>query len=90
MNEDKDFDGDEVEEREGDKDEEGEGESERELEVRDDEDEDKGDRGASVVESSGSLRDGHTRPFVLPKIWTVNDFKLTITTNIFKNLRDRY
>ena len=90
MNEDEDFDGDEVEEREGDKDEEGERESERELEVGDDEDKDEGDRGASVAESSGSLRDGHTHPFVLPKIWIVNDFKLTMTTNIFKNLQDRY
>ena len=37
-----------------------------------------------------SPKDGHTRPFILPKIWTVNDFKPTMTTNIFKNLRDGY
>ena len=86
MDEDEDFDGDEVEEREGDEDEEGEGESERELEVGDDKDENEGNRRAFVVGSLGSPRDGHTRPFVLPKIWTINDFKLTMTANIFKNL----
>ena len=40
--------------------------------------------------SLGSSRDGHTCPFILPAIWTVNDFKPTMTTNIFKNLRHRY
>ena len=40
--------------------------------------------------SLGSPGDGHTRPFILPKMWTVNDFKPTMTANIFKNLRDRY
>ena len=35
-------------------------------------------------------RDGHTRPFILPKMWTINDFKPTMTANIFKNLRDCY
>ena len=90
MDEDEDFGEDEVEEKEGDKDEEGEGESERELEVGDDEDEDEGDKGASVAGSSGSPGDGHTHPFVLPKIWTVNNFKPTMRTNIFKNLQDHY
>ena len=40
--------------------------------------------------SSGSLGDGHSHPFILPKMWTVNDFKPTMTANIFKNLRDHY
>ena len=40
--------------------------------------------------SSRSPRDGYTRPFILPKMWTVNDFKPTMMTNIFKKLRDRY
>ena len=40
--------------------------------------------------SSGSPRDRHTRLFILPKMWTVNDFKPTMTANIFKNLRDHY
>ena len=26
----------------------------------------------------------------ISKMWTVNDFKPTMTTNIFKNLRDRF
>ena len=33
---------------------------------------------------------GRTRHFILPMIWTVNDFKSTMTTKIFNNLRDRY
>ena len=41
-------------------------------------------------ESSGSPGDGHNRPFILPAIWTVNDFKLMMTTKIFNNLRDCY
>ena len=40
--------------------------------------------------SSVSSGDGHTRPFILPKMWTANDFKPTTTANIFKNLKDRY
>ena len=38
----------------------------------------------------GSPGDGHTHPFILPNMWTFNDFKLTMMTNIFKNLRDRF
>ena len=45
---------------------------------------------ASVKGSSGSLGDGHHWPFILLAIWTVNDFKPTMTTNIFKNLWDCY
>ena len=47
-------------------------------------------KGASVEGSSGSPRDGHIRPFILPVIWTINDFMPTMTTKIFSNLRDRY
>ena len=92
VNEEEDYDGEEVEEREGDKDEYsvGGGKNERELGGKDDEDEDESNMGASVEGSSGSSRDGHTRPFILPTIWIVNDFKLTMTTKIFNNLRDRY
>ena len=55
-------------------------------------DKDKGEvNGRATKEGSlGSPGDGHTCPFILPKIWTVNDFKPTMTANIFKNLRDRY
>ena len=56
------------------------------FEVEDEEVEGESDGGASVEGSSGSLKGGHTRPFILPKIWTVNDFKLTMTANIFNNL----
>ena len=92
VNEEEDYDGEEVEEREGDKDEYSVvgGKNERELGGKDDEDEDESDGGAFVEGSLGSPGDGHTRPFILPTIWIVNDFKLTMTTKIFNNLRDRY
>ena len=80
------------------------GEEGEEEEV--DEGEDKGDEGEEEGEdhgdegevagrtseggSSRSPEDGHTHPFILPKMWTVNDFKPTMTANIFKNLRDHY
>ena len=47
-------------------------------------------RGASIGGSSRNLGDGHTRPFILHTIWTVNDFKSMMTTKIFNNLRDCY
>ena len=74
----------------------GEGEEEREEgdeggeEGKDDWDEGEVDGRAFEEGSSGSPRDGHIRPFILPKMWTVNDFKPMMTTNIFKNLRDYY
>ena len=36
----------------------------------------------------GASRDD--RPFILPKIWIVNDFLLTMSDKVFKSLRDRY
>ena len=33
---------------------------------------------------------GDDRPFILPKIWTVNDFLLTMSDKVFKTLRDCY
>ena len=30
------------------------------------------------------------RPFILPLIWTVNDFYLTMSPNVFNKLRDRF
>lgn len=41
----------------------------------------------------GSLRNpgsGHARPFILPQMWTVNDFLPKMTSKIFKNLRDHF
>ena len=83
------YDGEEGEEEEVDEGGEDEGDEGGE------EGEDDGDEG-EVVErtpeggSLGSPGNGHTRPFILPKMWTVNDFKPMMTTNIFKNLRDRF
>ena len=76
----------EEEEREECKDEGDEGGEDKE----DDGDDSEVDGKASEGGSLGSPRDGHTRPFILPKMWTVNDFKPTMTTNVFKNLRDCY
>ena len=92
VDEEEDYDGEEVEEREVNENgyNEGEGENEGEYEGEDDEDESEGDERALKGGSLGSSRDGHTCPFILPAIWTVNDFKPMMTTNIFKNLRDRY
>ena len=49
-----------------------------------DEDASNADKKTTKVGSSGSP------PFILPSIWTINDFLPKMTTNIFKNLRDRY
>ena len=77
----------------------GEGSEEKEIdegEVKGDEgeedDEDEGDVDERTLEvgSSGSPGNGHARPFILPKMWAINDFLPTLTVNIFKNLRDRY
>ena len=75
----------------------GEGGEEEEIneDEGDEEKEDDGDEGDAderTLEggSSRSPGDGHTRPFILPKMWTNNDFLPTMTNNIFKNLRDRY
>ena len=73
-------------EDEGDEEEEEEGDAEEE----DRRDEGGADERTLEAGSLGSLRDGHARPFILPKMWTINDFLLMMTVNIFKNLRDRY
>ena len=81
-------DGEEGEEEEVDK---GKDEGDKEgKEGENDGDEGEVDKRTLEGGSSGSPGDGHTRPFILPKMWTVNDFKPTMTANIFKNLRDRY
>ena len=92
IDEEEDYDREGVEEREGDKDEyhKGERENKRECEGEDDKDEGEDDERAPKGGSLGSLGDGHTCPFILPAIWIVNDFKSTMTTNIFNNLWDRY
>ena len=83
---------DEGEEEEGEEgeDKDDEGGKDEEYGGKDDEDEGEGDEGALEGGSSGSLKDGHTCLFILPNMWTVNDFKPTMMTNIFKNLWDRF
>ena len=66
------------------------GENEEEYEGEGDEGEDEVDGRAYEEGSLGSFGDGHTRPFILSTIWTVNDFKPIMMTNIFKTLRDHY
>ena len=38
--------------------------------------------------TSGAPEDDH--PFILPKIWTVNDFLSTMLDKVFKTLQDHY
>lgn len=65
---------------------------EEDEEEPEEEDDEEGEDNESAPEggSPGSPGDGRTRPFIILAIWTVNDFKPTMTTNIFKNLWDRY
>ena len=53
-------------------------------------DENDADDRTPEVGSSGNLGSGHACPFILPQMWTVNDFLPKLTSNIFKNLRDRF
>ena len=53
-------------------------------------DEDDMDDRAPKIGSSRNPESGYTRSFILPKIWTVNNFLPTMTAKIFKDLRDRY
>ena len=70
----------------------GEDEEGEEIEEREDEEEEESDEG-SHEESDKSIdqTDGRgTRPFILPKIWTVNDFYPTMSQRVFNTLRDRH
>ena len=69
-----------------------EGEVDGEGEIEDDwvMDENDADDRTPEVGSSRNPGSGHTHPFILPQMWTVNDFLPKMTTNIFKNLRDRF
>ena len=60
---------------------------EREKGRESDEDENDGDEEA-LEGISGSPEDDH--PFILPKIWTVNDFLPTMSDKVFNTLRDHY
>ena len=50
--------------------------------------EDEGDR-SKGVEEAGQV-DGGARPFILPLIWTVDDFNPTMSDKVFNTLRDHY
>ena len=79
------------EEDEGDVEEDKYDEGERDRVEGEDEEEGEDYEGApSKGRGPGSQEDGGTRPFILPALWTVNDFYLMMPTNIFKNLRNRY
>ena len=80
--------GDEEEIDEGDVD--GEGEVEGDEGMEGEGDENDMDERTLEVGSSRSPGSGHARPFILPQMWIVNDFLSKMTTNIFKNLRDRF
>lgn len=67
---------------------------EEEEEDEEDESEEKGDSdGMEHGEDDGAVRQvdgsGH-RPFILPLIWTVNDFYLTMSMKVFNTLADHY
>ena len=66
------------------------GKVEGDEEEDDDRDEGDADERTLEVGSSGIPGSGHARLFILPQMWTVNDFLLKMMVNIFKNLRDRY
>ena len=53
-------------------------------------DEDDTDDRAPEIGSLGNPESGYTHPFILSKIWTVNDFLPMMTAKIFKDLRDCY
>ena len=63
----------------------GEGEIDSEVEIKDDMDDRTPEVGSSV-----NLESGHVRPFILPQMWTVNDFLPKMTSKIFKNLRHHF
>ena len=67
-------------------------EGEDEGDEREEDVEDEGNANERTLKAGSSRRpgDGHACPFILPKMWTINDFLPTMTVNIFKNLRDRY
>ena len=70
------------------------GEGEDENDKGEKEREDTGDKDNGDEETfdgvSGGPGDGHTRPFILPKIWIVNDFMPTMSTEVFNTLQDHY
>ena len=58
----------------------------------DDDEEDESDEGSEKGNdrSVDRVASSNTRPFILPSIWTVNDFYPTMTRKVFNTLRDRH
>ena len=71
-------------EEEEEKDEEYEDEYDQEDDGEEGKDHGEGDGGVGEVEGEGQ------RPFILPLIWTVNDFYLTMSLKVFNTLHARY
>lgn len=70
-------------EEKGDEDEEGE-------EMGEEENDEEGD-GGEVAEEMVRWADGNgPRPFILPLIWTVNDFYPTMSSNVFNKIRNHF
>ena len=59
-----------------------EGEIEDDRVMEGDGDENDADDRTPEVGSSGNLGSGHACPFILPQMWTVNDFLPKMTSNI--------
>ena len=70
------------------------GEGKDENDQGEEEREDAGDEDDVDQETSegvlGNPGDGYTHPFILPKIWTVNDFMSTMSAKFFNTLQDCY
>lgn len=70
---------------------EGDDEGEEDEEDEEDGEDDEDDKGARFEGRDPRDReDGGARPFILPAIWIVNDFYLTISSKVFNVLQDRY
>ena len=64
----------------------GEGGEEKEVDEGEEDDRDEGDTNKRTLEvgSLGSLGNKHACPFILPKMWIVNDFLPKMTVNILR------
>ena len=69
-----------------------EGECDKGDEGEDEEEEEKSDKGSQKESDRlvGQVESSGTRPFILPKIWTVNDFYSTMSQKVFNTLRDHH
>ena len=75
---------DEEGKEEGDEEEEGKEEGEGE------EDDEEDDNEGGDTEMVGQVDSDGLRPFILPLIWTVNNFYPTMSPNVFNKLRDHF